>query len=245
MWSGPKGASVQERLARAAEAKKALLERFKKQPGPGDKEYEERQAQLKAIAEARRQREEARERQKAAEEAARAEAARLKAEADAKAAQEAAEKAAKAAAEEAAIMAALKAEEEENRGRPSGRAEGRARCPLCGAQGGQEGAPGADIGSAGRLKLTSVGINPARRARSLRLHARRLDDRPPFLDLGLLERREALGRLLLARRDVEPELGELRLHGRIGEHLRIAPLSLAMTSFGVPFGAKKPNQPDM
>ena len=110
MWSGPKGASMQERLDRAAEAKKALLERFKKQPGPGDKEYEERQAQLKAVAEARRQREEARERQKAAEEAARAEAARLKAEADAKAAQEAAEKAAKLAAEEAAIMAALKAE---------------------------------------------------------------------------------------------------------------------------------------
>ena len=29
MWSGPKGASVQERLDRAQEAKKALLERFK------------------------------------------------------------------------------------------------------------------------------------------------------------------------------------------------------------------------
>src|SRR5206468_9621298 len=102
MWSGPKGATVQERLDRAAEAKKALLDRFKKQPGPGDKEYEERQAQLKAVAEARRQREEARARQKAEEDAARAEAARVKAEADAKAAQEAAEKAAKLAAEEGA-----------------------------------------------------------------------------------------------------------------------------------------------
>ena len=50
MWSGPKGASMQERLDRASEAKKALLERFKKQPGPGDKEYEERQAQLKKAA---------------------------------------------------------------------------------------------------------------------------------------------------------------------------------------------------
>src|SRR5919206_182208 len=74
MWSGPKGASVQERLDRQNEAKKALLDRFKKQPGPGDKEYEERQAELKAIAEARRARQEERARQKAAEEAARAEA---------------------------------------------------------------------------------------------------------------------------------------------------------------------------
>jgi hypothetical protein len=56
MWSGPKGASVQERLDRAQEAKKALLERFKQQPGPGDKEYDERQAQLKAVADARRER---------------------------------------------------------------------------------------------------------------------------------------------------------------------------------------------
>jgi hypothetical protein len=61
MWSGPKGASVQERLDRQVEAKKALLDRFKKQPGPGDKEYEERQAELVAIAEAaeRKAREEA------------------------------------------------------------------------------------------------------------------------------------------------------------------------------------------
>ena len=60
MWSGPKGSSMQDRLDRSAEAKKTLLERFKKQPGPGDKEYEERQAQLKAVADARRQREEER-----------------------------------------------------------------------------------------------------------------------------------------------------------------------------------------
>src|SRR5260221_332763 len=53
MWNGPKGASVQERLDRAQEAKKALLERFRQQPGPGDKEYEERQAALKASADAR------------------------------------------------------------------------------------------------------------------------------------------------------------------------------------------------
>jgi hypothetical protein len=113
MWSGPKGATVQERLDRAAEAKKALLERFKKQPGPGDKEYEERQAELNAIAEARRQREDARDRQKAAEEAARVEAARLKALDEAETRRKQAEEEARKAAEEAAIMAQLKAEEEE------------------------------------------------------------------------------------------------------------------------------------
>src|SRR5215212_10249342 len=100
MWSGPKGATVQERLDRKNDAKKALLERFKKQPGPGDREYEERQAQLKAVAEARRQREEARVAQKAAEEAARAEAALLKALEEAEARRKAAELEAKKAAEE-------------------------------------------------------------------------------------------------------------------------------------------------
>ena len=94
MWSSPKGATVQERLDRAAEAKKALLERFRSAPKPGDAEFEEKQAHLKAIADARRQREELRATQKAEDEARRAEQARLKAAADAKAAQEAAEKAA-------------------------------------------------------------------------------------------------------------------------------------------------------
>ena len=72
------------------EAKKALLERFKSQPGPGDKEYEERQAQLKAIAEARRQREDAAREAEGRRGGRRAEAARLKAEAEADAAREAA-----------------------------------------------------------------------------------------------------------------------------------------------------------
>jgi len=93
MWSGPKGASVQERLDRAQEAKKALLERFKKQPGPGDKEFDERQAQLKAVAEARRERELLRAKEKAEAEARRIEEARLKAERDAREAAEAAERA--------------------------------------------------------------------------------------------------------------------------------------------------------
>src|SRR4051812_37654525 len=78
MWSGPKGSSMEDRLTRAQEAKKALLERFKTAPKPGDAEYEEQQAKLKAIAEARREREELRARQKAEDESRRAEEARLK-----------------------------------------------------------------------------------------------------------------------------------------------------------------------
>src|SRR6266496_4268855 len=73
MWSGPKGSSMEDRLTRAQEAKKALLDRFKTAPKPGDAEYEEQQAKLKAIAEARREREELRARQKAEQEARRAE----------------------------------------------------------------------------------------------------------------------------------------------------------------------------
>src|SRR5213075_2638416 len=80
MWSGPKGTSTEDRLARAQEAKKALLERFRSAPKPGDPAYEEQQAKLKAVAEARRLREEKRAKQKAEEDARRAEAARLKAE---------------------------------------------------------------------------------------------------------------------------------------------------------------------
>ncbi len=35
MWSGPKGSSMEDRLDRAQEAKKALLERFRSSPEPG------------------------------------------------------------------------------------------------------------------------------------------------------------------------------------------------------------------
>src|SRR3954469_4271821 len=108
MWGSPKGSSVQDRLDRAAEAKKALLERFRSAPKPGDPQYEEKQAQLKAVAEARRQREELRAKQKAEEEAARVEAARLKALEEAETRRTQAEEKARSAAEEAAIMAQLK-----------------------------------------------------------------------------------------------------------------------------------------
>src|SRR5436190_7311799 len=100
MWSGPKGTSTEDRLARAQEAKKALLDRFRSAPKPGDPVYEEQQAKLKAVAEARSQREEMRAKQKAEEEARRAEETRLRAEREAEEARKAAAEAARTAAEE-------------------------------------------------------------------------------------------------------------------------------------------------
>src|SRR5205807_4074047 len=45
------------------------------------------------------------------------------------------------------------------------------------------------------------------------------DDRPPLVHFGILRRGEAFRRLLVARGDVEAELGETRLHRRIGQRL--------------------------
>src|SRR5262245_7633126 len=47
----------------------------------------------------------------------------------------------------------------------------------------------------------------------------RLDDRPPLVDLGLVERGEPLRRLLLGRRDIEAELEELGLDRLLSQHL--------------------------
>src|SRR5688500_5687248 len=57
-------------------------------------------------------------------------------------------------------------------------------------------------------------------ARSLRLDACGLDDRPPFLDFGLVEGRERFWRLLLGRRNVQSEFGEFCAHGWLREDLR-------------------------
>src|SRR5262245_49444950 len=57
------------------------------------------------------------------------------------------------------------------------------------------------------------------RVGSLALDVGRLDDRPPLLDFGLVKGGEPVRRLLLARGDVETELGEARAHRRIGEDL--------------------------
>ncbi|HJS88132.1 MAG TPA: DUF6481 family protein, partial [Acetobacteraceae bacterium] len=48
-----KDAKFTERLNAAAEARRAMLEKFRAKPGPDDPEVQRRQAELKAIAEAR------------------------------------------------------------------------------------------------------------------------------------------------------------------------------------------------
>ena len=45
-------------------------------------------------------------------------------------------------------------------------------------------------------------------ARSFALDVRRLDDGPPLFDLGLVVCAERLRRLLLARENLQPEIGE-------------------------------------
>src|SRR6188474_1082755 len=49
---------------------------------------------------------------------------------------------------------------------------------------------------------------------SFRLDVRRLDDRPPLLDFGFLQRAEGFGRLPVARDDFLPEYDEPLTHGR-------------------------------
>ena len=110
MWSGPKGSSVQDRLDRAQEAKKALLERFKMQPGPGRQGIRGTAGRVEGGRRgAPRARGGAGSGRRPPRRPRRAEAARLKAEREAEAARKAAEEAARTAAEEAAIMAQLKA----------------------------------------------------------------------------------------------------------------------------------------
>src|SRR5262249_59593263 len=56
------------------------------------------------------------------------------------------------------------------------------------------------------------------------LDVRRLEDRPPFLDLGLLLGGERFGRLLLARWNILALIGESLPHGCVGQsplHRRI------------------------
>jgi hypothetical protein len=74
------------------------------------------------------------------------------------------------------------------------------------------------------------------RCSSLPSDPRGLDDRPPLVHLGNLERGETLRRLLLARGDVEAELGKTRSCGSASA-CTIAALSFATTSAGVPLGA--------
>ena len=102
--AGFKEAGFNERMSAAAEAKKAMLEKFRAKPGADDPAFLEKQAARQAIREAREAR------------AAERKAAKLAAEAEAKAAREAAAKAeeerlAAEQAEREAEAARLKAEQ--------------------------------------------------------------------------------------------------------------------------------------
>jgi hypothetical protein len=78
---------------------------------------------------------------------------------------------------------------------------------------------------------------------SFSLDVRCLDDRPPFFDLGVVKGGEPLRGLLLARSNIEAEISKAPAGS--ARACTMAPLSLPTTSFGMPLGAKKPNQPDM
>src|SRR4051812_41054585 len=97
-----KGDDFNEKLSAAANAKKALLDKFRARPGPDDPAVREREEARRSVVAAREER--AAERERARE----AEAARLAAEQVAREAE-----AARVAAEQAARVAAEKAEREE------------------------------------------------------------------------------------------------------------------------------------
>src|SRR5262249_61337582 len=61
--------------------------------------------------------------------------------------------------------------------------------------------------------------NAGKQAISFRLDVRRLDDRPPLLDLGLLLGGERRWRLLLARQESLAQVGEPLAYRRIGQGL--------------------------
>ena len=75
---------------------------------------------------------------------------------------------------------------------------------------------------------------------SFRFDASRLDDRPPLVDLGLLQRAKRLRGLLVARWQLLPQLGQPMLTVESPRASRTAALSLAMISCGVPLGAQSP-----
>ena len=81
---------------------------------------------------------------------------------------------------------------------------------------------------------------------SLRLDVGGLDDRPPLLDLGLLQCAKRLGRLLLARENLLAKIGEPRTHRRIGQGINDRGIELGdRRLIGVPLGAQSACQADM
>ncbi len=104
-----------ERRNSAAEARKAMLERFRAAPGPDDPEFVKRQAERQAVNEARVVRAAERETARQAREAELAEQARRDAELAAEAERRAAQEAAQLAVEDAERQVALEAEQKAKR----------------------------------------------------------------------------------------------------------------------------------
>src|SRR5262245_36020633 len=86
--------------------------------------------------------------------------------------------------------------------------------------------------------LLPGGIDP--RLASFSLDVRGLDDRPPLLDLGFVERGKPLRRLLLARGDIEPKLREAGPQRRLSERLHHRAVELGDDVFWRPLWREKP-----
>src|SRR6516162_868513 len=67
------------------------------------------------------------------------------------------------------------------------------------------------------MSIALPSLNCKRRADSLPLDPSRLDDGPPLLDVGLLQGAERFRGLLVARKELLPEIGEPLSHRRIGQ----------------------------
>src|SRR5712675_477246 len=84
---------------------------------------------------------------------------------------------------------------------------------------GSAAAPAARCRNCRRGSFTALPLKLGKRATSFRLDVRRLDDRPPLLDLGLLLGGERLWRLVLVRPDSLAQVSEPLAYRRIGQGL--------------------------
>jgi len=82
-------------------------------------------------------------------------------------------------------------------------------------------------------------------AGSLRLDARGLDNRPPFLGLEFLQCAKRLWRLLIRRRNLQPKVAEMAADVLISHCLHSSSIKPCKMSLGVRLGAHNPNQTDM
>src|SRR5436190_16372036 len=90
---------------------------------------------------------------------------------------------------------------------------------ACSGQEGDDSRTVARIFSDDRLDFSGNVRPPSLSTNSLGLDVRGFDQRPPFLDLGLMECAQRLGRLLLAWIYLLAKLGEPRTHRRIGQSI--------------------------